>query len=300
MKCLTVMYHYIRTKNYSKINVNYFDFKKFKSQLDIIQKKKIKILDEEILNEILIKKKKINHKLCWLTFDDGYKDHYKYVLPELAKRRICGFFFPSASSISKRNLLDVNKIHIILSEKKNLNFIIESIRKYLNNDKLFENYWIEIKKIKTLDKINVRFIKHFFQYKTSNSFLLDNLIQKLTNSTISQLSKNYYLNFKQIKEMKNEGMIFGGHGNYHKWLGNISYNDQLNEINETKKFLLKINSNRDNLIMCYPHGSYNIDTIKILKKRGFICALKYNGGINDFKERFELNRIDVNNLNKYL
>lgn len=300
MKCLTLMYHYVRPKNYNKINVNYLNFKKFQSQLDILQKKKFKFLDEEILNEILIKKKKISHKLCWLTFDDGYKEHYEIVLPELVKRKIRGFFFPSARSILKKNLLDVNKIHVILSNKYNLKFIIKSIKNYLNNNELFENYWKEIEKFKTLDHPNVRFIKHFFQYKISNSLLLDNLILKLSNTNISELSKNYYLNFKQIKEMKNEGMIFGGHGYYHKWLGNLSYSEQLKEINQTKKFLKKIKTNLNSLIMCYPHGSYNNDTIKILKKKKFLCALKYNGGINNFRNKYELNRIDINNLNKYL
>ena len=29
-----------------------------------------------------------------LTFDDGYADHYRYVFPVLAERRISGMFFP--------------------------------------------------------------------------------------------------------------------------------------------------------------------------------------------------------------
>jgi peptidoglycan/xylan/chitin deacetylase (PgdA/CDA1 family) len=300
MKCLTLMYHYVRPTNYNKINVNHLDFKKFQTQLNTLERKKIKFLDEEILNEILVNKKKIKQKLCWLTFDDGYHEHYEFVFPELASRKICGFFFPSASSIQNKSLLDVNKIHIILSNKKNVKFIIEAIKNHLNDDQLFDKYWREIEKHKTLDKSDIRFVKHFFQYKISNSLLLDKLIQKLSNNTVSELSKKYYLNFKQIKEMKNEGMIFGGHGYHHKWLGNISYDQQLNEIKQTKKFLKKIKTNLNSLIMCYPHGSYNNDTIKILKKEKFLCALKYNGGINNFKNRFELNRIDIKDFKKYL
>ena len=52
---------------------------------------------------------------CYLTFDDGYKDHIEYVMPELLARNIQGSFFPPAYAIEKREMLDVNAIHFILA-----------------------------------------------------------------------------------------------------------------------------------------------------------------------------------------
>ena len=46
-----------------------------------------------------------------LTFDDGYKDHYKYVMPALVKKKISGCFFPSAENIIKNNVTETSKIH---------------------------------------------------------------------------------------------------------------------------------------------------------------------------------------------
>ena len=43
-----------------------------------------------------------------LTFDDGYKDHYKYVFPTLVKEKIRGFFYPPVN-IFKGDVLNVNK-----------------------------------------------------------------------------------------------------------------------------------------------------------------------------------------------
>ena len=66
-----------------------------------------------------------------LTFDDGYKDHFKYVFPVLNKLKISGFFFPVTSTLKRNLLLNVNKIHLILEKvfdkKKLLNRIFEEI-----------------------------------------------------------------------------------------------------------------------------------------------------------------------------
>ena len=51
---------------------------------------------------------------CLLSFDDGYKDHIKYVMPELMKRKIQGLFFPSVQSTVEREMLEVNSIQFIL------------------------------------------------------------------------------------------------------------------------------------------------------------------------------------------
>ena len=39
---------------------------------------------------------------CLLTFDDGYKDHIDYVLPELMKRKLQGSFFPLSEGCDRK------------------------------------------------------------------------------------------------------------------------------------------------------------------------------------------------------
>ena len=41
---------------------------------------------EEVI-EAVLKKKSLPKNACWLTFDDGYIDHYKYVFPYLKKKK---------------------------------------------------------------------------------------------------------------------------------------------------------------------------------------------------------------------
>ncbi len=55
----------------------------------------------------------------WLTFDDGYKDHFEFVAPILEQQGIDAAFFPVPDSFENGKILDVNKIHYILASAEN-------------------------------------------------------------------------------------------------------------------------------------------------------------------------------------
>ena len=105
--------------------------KKFQSQLNKLRKI-YKILNINDLIEIFKNKKNLKKNSCVLTFDDGYKDNFKYVFPELKKRNIMGFFFPSVSSTENKIILNVNKIQFILEKERSRTKILESILPHLS------------------------------------------------------------------------------------------------------------------------------------------------------------------------
>ena len=112
---------------------------------------------------------------CLLTFDDGLKDHIKYVLPELNKRKIKGCFFPPGAPIEESRALNVHLIHFILEKTKNkknfTGFVYSGIsiinsallsnnfRNYNNFEKEF--YPRIIKKYKS-NYINTKIVMHCF------------------------------------------------------------------------------------------------------------------------------------------
>ena len=82
---ISVMYHYVAPKKSSfHKNLNFLPVKNFVSQLNYFNKNFTIISPQEA--KILIEKKKFSKNYIWLTFDDGYSDHVKYVLPELKKK----------------------------------------------------------------------------------------------------------------------------------------------------------------------------------------------------------------------
>ena len=67
-------------------------------------------------------------------------------------------------------------------------------------------------------------------------------------------------------KMKKLGMFFGSHSLNHLWLSYLNKKEQFDEIKKSFDYLslnLLINE-EDPLIMCYPFGNYNNDTLSIL------------------------------------
>ena len=95
-KIYFITYHYIRPIKKSKYpNLKGMEIKKFQSQLNKLRKI-YKILNINDLIEIL-RIKKFKKNSCVLTFDDGYKDNFKYVFPELKKGILWDFFLVSST-----------------------------------------------------------------------------------------------------------------------------------------------------------------------------------------------------------
>ena len=137
-KLTVIAYHYVRPVKKSKFpDLKALENKVFKKQLDYLSKKYSLISYEDLLN--LVNKKAKFKNPCLLTFDDGYKDHIKYVLPLLKKRKIKGCFFPSVEPILKKKVLNVNKIQFILEKEKNISNILQDIFDFLIKKKLMNN-----------------------------------------------------------------------------------------------------------------------------------------------------------------
>ena len=154
-KFIIVMYHHVRRKKESFFpKLNSLNFDEFKKQLYFLEKN-YHIMNYKDLIDVFIKKKIFYKKLCLLTFDDGYLNHYTTVYPELKKRNIQGFFFPPAKAIIKRELMDSNKAHLLLASNtsiKKLNFELKI---------LFKKFELETKIKKSYKSLELEYKKPF-------------------------------------------------------------------------------------------------------------------------------------------
>lgn len=284
------MFHYVT--NY----FNYYHFDKDDFENIIIKlKKTYKIISIEEYDQIISKKIDIHHqKLLLLTFDDGTIDHYNNVYRILKKHQCSGLFFITSSNFNQK-ILNIQIIHKLLSLNcfdEMYNYLLDFLnKKHIDFNKIIFD--------KNLDNERVAIFKQLLQNKLPEKFrneILSNLTKKYN---ISTSSNDYYINIKNLKEMKENGMFFGIHTVSHKNLSILNYTQQYNEIYDNYKILKKHNLIDDKLLtISYPFGKYNQNTLKIVKKLkikyGFRCSTSTN------KSLFEIDRIDSNELKKLL
>ena len=304
-----VAYHYIREPNFSKYkNFNYLKFSKFRKQLSFF-KKNFQIVSADEMIYFLQFKEKLKKPLLMLSFDDGYIDHYKYVLPALIKNKIKGCFYPPIN-IFKGKLLNVNKIHFILNFFQNRKILLNLIEEYVFNNFNLKINKQKIKKIISKNKVNSKIP----EYDDQNTLMIKKLLQKLLPRQIrektcdfilfdylkmseKQLCKEIYMNINQLKELNSENMHVGSHGVEHQYwkLHDLDY--QKKEIVQSKKFFNHNNINTKNFSVCYPWGSYNNDTKKLMENLNLSFGLTSNTGnfnLSSKINKFFLPRLDAN------
>ena len=302
------MYHYVRPiMNSTFPGIKGLEFYQFKNQIDSFYKQGYTFINLKTLSSFL-KGNKLPNKSILLTFDDGYSDHYEYVYKLLKSKQIPGVFFPPVSIIKSNNVLDVNKIHFILSNPKNTNSIITYIKNFIYyyrsefNLKTFDFYYSKLAVNSRFDGKKIIFIKRILQNELPLNLrflLINELFKKFVTINEEILHSQLYLNIKQIKEMQTNNMDFGGHGLNHIWLGLSTIKEQENEIRESYKFLSNL-LNNSCLSFAYPYGSYNMDTVKLLKKYNFDVGFTTIPKLVDFDiiNSFKLPRMDTNDFPK--
>ena len=306
------MYHYIRNNEEHSYDLYARRKDEFISQINFF-KKESEIVHPYDLEKLNFYASNENERAFLLTFDDGYKDHL-FCSEYLSHKKLSAIFFPPVNAIEGK-LLDVNAIHILLGTRGlEKDLVLDEIKKQCRinsikltfNDstlcideyiKLFENkinedLWINqiIKKILQRDIINTSVRKK----------LCELIFKKYTQKNSYEEANNLYLSKLEMIKMKKLGMVFGSHGLNHLWLGYLKKRDQFDEIKKSFDYLKDNNliNEKDPLIMCYPYGNYNNDTLSILAELNIAYSLTTKTGPASTKNELsihELSRWDTNN-----
>ena len=299
-----VMYHYVRNSTYSKFrNLKFLSLNNFKKQLNYLEQN-FNIIDP---NTLFNSNNQLPLNSCMLTFDDGYKDHIKFVYPELKKRKIKAIFFPVGSTIFEEKILETNLIQIIVSKIKNPKKLLQIIKSLCLDSNISEYEYLKlIARIKDkknpknrFDEKNIVTIKKLLQFGIPSKIrtkIINILFNKIIKLSIKSLWKNYYLSKDDINKLLDNQMIIGAHTYNHIWLGNSSINEQQKEIELSVKFLNFFKVNKNHRVFCYPFGSYNKSTIQILKKNRFKFAFNTKNEVADIRKKFEIARKDTNDF----
>ena len=304
-----IMYHYVRPIKNSKFpKIKGLEVSRFKKQLDYLSQN-FNFITAEQLIAYSLGEDDLPNKSCYLTFDDGFKDHIDYVMPELLIRNIQGSFFPPTHAIEKKELLGAHAVHFILASSNNIDEVFidlnnKSLDLGLTKSELeffYKIYAVPINYADSFESAKTVYVKRMLQVvlpKKIRSIIISSLFDKYVAQNVNKFAQELYMSISDIKKLLNNGMYVGGHGCEHIFLGKSKKSEQIKEIDSCLNFLKKVGARTKNWIMCYPQGSYNKETLKILKAQNCLIGLTTKVGMADLDRSnlLELNRYDTNNF----
>lgn len=280
MALTIVMYHYVRDLARSRYPaIKGRDLSSFRSQMDYIASHYTVITAEQAIAAVKAGEQ-LPDNAAWLTFDDGYIDHYSVVFPLLHERGWQGSFFPPARSVRDCELLDVNRVHFILAASPVHEPIVNAIRRFIDDRqgcdgvRPFAEYWDELALPSRMDPKEVIFIKRTLQHglpEPLRNELAMNLFERFVSAEPAAFAAELYMTPEQLRTMIRCGMYVGSHSAGHFWLDRLDPASQANEIDASLDFLRALGAPTNDWVMSYPYGAYNDALLSLLRDRG--CAI---------------------------
>ena len=307
MNLTIVAYHYVRDLARSRYpEIKGCAVSEFIGQLEYLERHYTFVSVEDVVLAARGKSRLPKNGVL-LTFDDGFADHFQNVLPLLHEKRIQGAFFPPARAILEEVVLDVHKIHFILSCVPDTRVLVSAILKTVdeNRDKFQlgrpEAYWSLYGKSGRYDAAEVRFVKQMLQMGLPHSLRVGTLEQLFYNYVSGDeraFAAELYMTVDQLRMMVREGMYVGSHGYNHCRMDGLSYDEQEDEVVRSRDFLSRIGAASENWVMCYPYGAHNATLRKVLGQYGCIVGLTTEAKIADVSasQLLHLPRLDTNDL----
>ncbi len=273
---LTVMmYHYVRDPGdvaEAGSGIPGMSILTFEAQLDTLSRQHTFITWPDV-QMALQESKHLPSSACLLTFDDGIRDHYINVFKILHDRNLSGLFFV-LDRFEDNGLILAHKIHFLLA-KLGLPRLREAVWEKLNpaQRKQFnqaENGYQPKYPSTSMDG-QINLLKAVLQRDLSAEVnpLLSDLFEMHVGSE-HDISRSYYLNPEQIREMHAGGMHFGGHSHNHPWFDWIDANARNEEIKASSEWIQQFEPGP--WAFAYPYGGLSEDSPNLLKKHGFMAA----------------------------
>ena len=214
-----------------------------------------------------------------ITFDDGWNDIYQHAWPILRYYKLPATVFLVTSFIGSNETLWGDKVALALISLRKQKHYLHSIK-------------ARVQEIHTSGRSITDELLQLLHQQEDEHLVeqLDSIIENLKTlslqdrknvvSTLTHLAKEFtdmkrprsFLNWEEVREMAEGGIIFGSHTHKHyplTELAEVQINDELHNSYQT----LREHGITASQVFCYPGGSYNDKTQQALAKRQIRFAL---------------------------
>jgi peptidoglycan/xylan/chitin deacetylase (PgdA/CDA1 family) len=276
-----LLYHGICPNDHTRFNPIFLKKDTFEEHLRFY-KRYLNVVTLDQFYEQQFKSDKFN--IC-LTFDDGFANNYKYVLPLLEKYQLPATFFITGITNSGHAILWNDFLNIICKygpakiSYKNKTYHKDTHGKYVNSStgiRLSD----ELRSTGFEEKQDM--MKAFYPYaEFRNNLRDDDYWQQMNSDQIKELAKSPFT-------------TIGSHGYYHNDLAKINIYDAIYEMEKSKLYLENLIQKPVNSI-AFPYGSYTFPVKDEARNIGYHQLLatdflfEEDASDNSLRERFTVN-----------
>ena len=302
-----VMYHYVRQLEGSRYpRIRALPLAAFHQQLDYIARH-YQVIGAAELVAAIRGGDPLPPAALLLTFDDGYADHFTHVLPELERRGWRGSFFPVADAVTRRRMLDVNKLHFVLAAAPDASRlaaeVLDAVRANRSRLGLDEPavYEARCRGDSRYDPPDVTLVKRMLQRELPaplRTEITDDLFRRFVSGDEAAFADELYLSAGQLREMLDRGMHVGSHGATHRWMNTLTRDEQAQEIDASLRLLSELGAPTSDWVMCYPYGGYDASLLDVVQERGCAAGLAVRTAVAELgtDDPLALPRLDTNDL----
>lgn len=278
---------------------------RFEAQIDYILRRYVPVSAAQVVRAAT-GEGSLPDRAVLLTFDDGYTDHVRYVLPVMRSWNISALFFPVAQSLLERRVLEVNKIQFVLAVA-DIAGVVAAVEQDVDEarsrfalrsaDEYRTTWW----KASRFDGPEVVFVKRMLQIALPGELrtqIVDRLFRTYVTADETSFANELYLSIGDAKKMLDAGMTIGPHGDRHVRLSTLSRDAQADEIDGALRILDVLALPRRGFCYCYANGDRNADSEALLASRG--CAAAFTTephvAVLAADRRLSLPRLDTNDI----
>jgi len=307
-----LMYHFISAVKDSSLflGVHGFEVGDFEDQISFLTKNKT-VINETDIKISISTQDYLDDNYVYLTFDDGFKQHFDNVYPVLKDYGVqASFFVPTMGLetgktpiVEKQRLLQYN---LFSSYQEFLDIFCNLARVkskaghsniFYSNDENINNSQDYLKEYDFYSNEERFFRLLRNEYLSIEDFedVINNMFSKFYSNE-KKFIDEYYMSISDLKTMSNNGMVIGGHSYSHPFLNKIPVNEMQQEIDRSMLFLRRkvdksINS------FAYPFGAFNDNVVDYLRQSGLDYAFdtrsqgensQYNLKRNDAASYFKI------------
>jgi peptidoglycan/xylan/chitin deacetylase (PgdA/CDA1 family) len=221
-----------------------------------------------------------------ITFDDGYLDNYQIAFPILRSHGTQGVFFLATSMVGSCHIAWWDRIAYLVKTGQQSQFTLNYPTRLA----------VDLEKNGVADSLKQILKLYKLPENTEPARFMQELAEASQGEEPSESTRRF-LDWQEACAMIQGGMAIGSHTHSHTILSQLSPEQQLPELSNSRAILQeKLGISIDTL--AYPVGaktSYTDQTQKLAEQAGYRAAFSFHGGTNlpGATARFDVQRIGI-------